>query len=205
MADKLSLYKAACLAMGERGPATLTENVVMRRRLDEAWDSDFIDQCLARGFWNFATRTVLLDYDPSVDTDFGYQYAFEKPSDWVKTVIVSSDEYFTTGLTRYSDEAGYLFADLTQLYLKFVSNDVQYGLDFAKWPANFGKYAASELALTVVNATTGSTVDVDKLEARTKRLLIRARSTDAMDEPPQFAPRGSWASARVGFNRNRER
>ena len=103
MSSKLSVYNSACLALGERKLSSLSENVVMRRRLDTAWDDDFVKACLSRGLWNHAIRVVQLDYSPSVEPEFGYQRAFDKPTDWVRTAIVASDEYFNCALTRYDD------------------------------------------------------------------------------------------------------
>jgi hypothetical protein len=203
MASKLNLYNSAALILGERKLSSLSENVVMRRRLDTAYDDGFVESCLSRGFWNFAMRVVRMDYSPSVEPDFGYRRAFDKPTDWVHTGIVASDEFFNNALTRYDDTSAYWFADLDVLYVKYVSDGADYGLDFANWPANFSAFCAHELALKVAMSTTGSTTDVEKLEAKVKRLLLKARSTDAMDEPTKFQHRGSWASARVGCNRER--
>jgi hypothetical protein len=175
----------------------------MRRRLDSAWDDDFVEACLSRGLWNHAIRVVQLDYSPSVEPEFGYRRAFDKPTDWVRTAIVANDEYFRSAITRYDDTSAYWFTDIDTIYVKYVSNDVEYGLDYANWPANFSEFVGYSLALKVVKATTGSNTDEDDLEARVKRKLIRARSTDAMDEPTQFPPRGSWVSARSGSSRDR--
>lgn len=206
MSSKLSVYNSACLALGERKLSSLSENVVMRRRLDTAWDDDFVKACLSRGLWNHAIRVVKFDYSPSIEPDFGYRRAFDKPTDWVRTAIVASDGYFRCALTRYDDTSAFWFTDIDTIYVKYVSSDVAYGFDYANWPANFSEFVGYSLALKVVKATTSSNQDEDGLEARVKRKLIRARSTDAMDEPTQFARRGSWASARVGsnaFNRDR--
>jgi hypothetical protein len=205
MPSKLSLYNSACVTfLGERKLSSLTENVVMRRRLDAAWDDDFLRGVLSSGLWNHAIRSVQLDYSPSVEPDFGYRRAFDKSSDWVRTAIVASDEYFKCALTQYSDEAGYLFADLDTIYVRFVSDDTDYGADLSLWPKKFTEFAACDLALKVAKATTGSDADVDALEKRRKRLLLAARSTDAMDEPTQFPPRGSWVTARTAGTRWRE-
>lgn len=196
MPSKLSVYNAALLALGERKLLTLSENVVMRRRLDSAWDDDLVATCLAQGLWNFATNSIELTYSPSIDPAFGYQYAFDKPEDWVRTVLVAEDEYFDHHLTRYADEADYWYSDLDTIYVRYVSSDTSYGFDYAKWPQNFSKYVAAALAAKVAKATTGSDSDVEKLERTERRMMIKARSSDAMDEPTKFPPKGSWVRAR---------
>lgn len=197
MADKLSLYGGACLALGERRVSSLTENSVMRRRLDTAWDSGVVRGCLGRGLWNHAMRSVRLDYSPSVEPPFGLRYAFDKPTDWVRTAIVAHDPYFSNALRRYSDEAAFWFADLDAIFVRFVSDDPSFGMNFGAWPENFTEFVEHSLAFKVAKSTTGSNTDADALEARVKRLLVKARSTDAMDEATTSIPSG-WVAARRG-------
>lgn len=195
MPSKLSVYQGACLALGERKIASLSENVAMRRRLDTAWDNEAVKECLSRGFWNFAIRSIELTYSPSITPDFGYLYAFDKPTDCVKTLLVASDEYFRCAMTGFTDEAAYWLSDLDTIYVRYVSDDSQYGGDLSLWPPNFTRFVEHYLAERVAKSTTSSDTDVDDLEKKVKRLLLRARSTDAMDEPTQTIP-SRWAAAR---------
>jgi hypothetical protein len=48
--------------------------------------------------------------------------AFAKPTDWVDTSAVCQDEYFRVPLLQYADEVGYWFADLDEIYVKYVSD-----------------------------------------------------------------------------------
>lgn len=196
MPTKLSVFQGAALILGERKPASLSENTATRRRLDTAWDNEGVKRCLKRGLWNHAIRAIRLDYSPSVEPEFGLSRAFDKPTDWVRTAIVASDEYFRNAIIRYSDENGFWTADYDFIYVKYVSDDTLFGLDLSLWPENFTAFVECSLARAVAKATTGSSVDADDLERREKRLLIQARSTDSMDEPTQFT-RSLWAESRI--------
>jgi hypothetical protein len=196
MPSKLSIYNAALLALGERKLRTLSDNVTMRRRLDSAWDDDLVETCLAQGLWNFATNSIELTYSPSVEPAFAYQRAFDKPTDWVRTVLVAYDESFTQHLMEYTDEGDYWYANLDTIYVRYVSSGTTFGFDYAKWPQNFSKYVSAALAAKVARATTGSDSDVEKFERTERRMMIKARSSDAMDEPTKFPPKGSWLRAR---------
>jgi hypothetical protein len=196
MPSKLSVYNAACLALGERKLSSLSENVVMRRRLDSAWDDDLVEYCLAQGLWNFAMVSARLDYSPSIEPDFGYRRAFDKPTDWVRTAIVTDDEYYRHHLTAYEDEADFWFCDIDTIYVQYVSSSTSYGFDYAKWPKNFSKFVSSALAAKVAKVTTGSESDAEKMERMERKMMIKARSSDAMDEPTQFPPKGTWLQAR---------
>jgi hypothetical protein len=199
MADKLSVYQGACAELGERKVVTLTENSAKRRRLDTAWDSGVVGGCLERGLWNHAMRSIQLDYSPSVEPPFGFRRAFDKPIDWVRTAIVARDEYFRRALRKseYADEAGFWFADLDVIFVRFVSDDSSFGMNLSLWPQNFTDFVHASMAHKVAKSTTGSQNDADALEARAKRLLIRSRSTDAMDEGTDSIPSG-WVAARRG-------
>jgi hypothetical protein len=202
MPSKLSVYNGACLALGERKLASLSENVAMRRRLDTAWDNEAVSECLSRGLWNFALRSIELTYSPSITPDFGHRYAFDKPTDWVRTALVATDEFFRHAMTGYVDEASYWFADIDTIFVRYVSSDTQYGADLSLWPPNFTRFVEHSLAEKVAKSTTSSDADVEGLERKVKRLLLKARSTDAMDEATQTIP-SRWAAARIA-SRSRE-
>jgi hypothetical protein len=121
---KLTLYNDALLLCGERFLASLTEEREPRRLLDRAWDGGAVRACLEMGQWGFAMRTIQLDYDSGIQPDFGYARAFVKPTDWVLTSGLCSDEFFRSPLTRYTDEAGYWYSDLDTIYVRYVSDDV---------------------------------------------------------------------------------
>ena len=196
MTTQLTLYNDALMLCGERFLASLTEEREPRRLLDQVWASNGVKACLEMGQWNFAMRTVQIDYDSTIEPDFGYRRAFEKPSDWVLTSALCEDEYFRTPSTRYWDEAGYWYADLDTLYVRYVSNAVTYGMDLNKWPESFREVVAEYFASKVVRKITGDDGAEANSLARLKKKLLTAKSRAAMAEPTFFPPRGSWGLAR---------
>lgn len=204
MASKLSIYNGALLALGDRRLATLTDARDARYALDDAY-VDGREHCLEQGYWNFAMRTRQADYSPSVEPPFGYRRAFDKPTDWIRTAAVCEDEFFNAPLTRYADEAAYWYADLDTIYVKYVSSDAAYGLDFAKWPANFTRYVEHYLASRIAMRLTGDQKKKDNISYEAESWLRKAKATDAMDEGAVFPPQGSWSSARQGRYSRRDR
>jgi hypothetical protein len=202
MTDKLSIYNGALTILGERKLASLTENRPPRYKLDDIWDNDLLERVLQQGQWNFAGRTIELEASPSITPAFGYQYGFDKPVDFVRTMQVAYDEYFTNPITQYSDEASWIFAESEVIYMQYVSKDSQWGLDFSLWPANFTEYVEHYLAKKVAPRLIGVKVSDEKLEYLTDKALTDAKATDAMESPAKFPPQGNWASARRG-NRSR--
>jgi hypothetical protein len=198
MATKLSLYQGACQMLGIRKLASLTENQLSRREFDTVFSRGGIKTCLQMGQWNFAMRSAERTYSPSITPQFGYQYAFDKPEDWVRTSAMSQDEGHRDPLLDYVDEAGYWFADLETLWARWVSNDTQYGLDYSLWPENFTRVVECYFAKEVCIRLTQSQGLKESLDSTFKKLLTQAKATDAMDEPTTFAPEGSWSRARRG-------
>lgn len=200
MATKLTLYNSACLILGERKLSSLSENVVMRRRLDSVYDDGFVKDVLSHALWNCAMRDVELSYSPSVAASFGYQYDFDKPEDWVRTALVSADGSFKMAYRHYEDKGAYWSADIDTLYVRFVSDHVQNGGDLSLWTPGLTTFAEQRLAWKVARITTGSKTDADELEISQRRMLIQAKSIDAMDEASRPVPQGSWISARRAGN-----
>lgn len=205
MTTRLARYNKVLLELGERKLASLTESREPRRILDEAWDDDFVNYCLEQGLWNFAIRTAKLTYEPSIEPDFGYQRAFARPDDFIRLAGIASDEYFRAPLTEYSDEAGYWFSDLDEIYVRYISNDEQYGNDLSLWPATFARWFSLELAVRTCEAITGDKSKLEDLKREAKKALIDARSKDAMNEGAAFPPTGQWVSSRLGRHYRRDR
>lgn len=198
MATQLSLYNEALRICGERKLASITEDREPRRLLDGVWDGGAIDYCLEQGQWNFAMRSAKLEYAPSIDPAFGYKYAFEKPSDYIRITALCTDEYFNVPLTQYTEEGGFWFSDLDEIYIKYVSNDSSYGSDYSLYPQTFMRYVATYLASEIIDRLTQNASLWDKTYRLMQKRLTDARSKDAMAEPTQFLPTGRWISARRG-------
>lgn len=198
---KLKLYNGALLLIGARSIASLSVNEEARRALDEVYDDGGVRYCLEQGQWRFAMRTALLTYDTGFTASFGYQRAFEKPSDWVATSAVCSDEYFKAPLLSYTDEAGYWYADLDEIYVKYVSDDANYGLNLSLWPYSFTEYVKAYFASRICNRVTSNEKMVSALLSSRGLLETAkdiAKNRDAMAEPTKMPPRGSWVRARTG-------
>ncbi len=203
--SRLEIYNAALIICGERILASLTEDRKPRRLLDQVWDNDGVEACLERAQWKFAMKTLRFDFDTDVTTDYGYRRAFSKPTDWVLTSSVCSDEYFTAPLTRYFDENDFWFADLDIIYVRYVSNATDYGLDLSLWPATFNKFVSAYFASEIVM---GLTQDQDMwaiVEKRLDKTMKYAKSNDAMAGAQQFPAPGSFVTSRYRGQVSRDR
>ncbi len=202
---KLAIYNGALRRLGSRKLASLTENREPRRVMDDIWGaaSEVVNAALERGEWNFAIRTVQGGYSTSVTPPFGLSRAFDKPYDIRRLISLSSDPYFKKPLTdgEYVDEAGHWFTDVDVIYVRYVSDDPDYGLNGAKWSEAFKEYLECKMAWEACERITNSAGKKDRLDRDMRIALKTAKSHDAMAEGVKFPPRGSWVRARGGYNR----
>jgi hypothetical protein len=207
VASKLALFNEALRHLGERKLATLTDNIEPRRVLDDIYDAAIIKRCLEAGQWDFATRSVSLTYNPSITPSFGLQYAFDKPTDYVRLCAISESAYLEPTLHRYREEGGVWLADIDTIYVAYVSTDSQYGGDLSLWPESFVQLVAIAMALAAAPRLTQSEAKVERLEKAFKKARSEAASKDAMNSAAKTVPAGAWVSARLGgrsFSRSRE-
>lgn len=201
MATQLDFYNNALLLCGERFLSSLTEEREPRRLLDQVWSSGGVRSCLENGQWNFAMRTIQIDYDSSIEPGFGYARAFTKPSDWVNTSGLCSDEFFRSPLLRYWDEAGYWYSDLDTMYVRYVSSDTGYGLNINVWPDSFREYVEEYFASKIIRKITNSEEEEAACMKRLEKKLKHAKSRAAMAEPTSFPARGNWSQSRARGSR----
>jgi hypothetical protein len=204
-ATRLSIYNGACSVIGERQLQSLTEVRESRRALDDIWDRGGLNTCLSNGLWNFAARGIQWNYDSSYTPPFGYQCVFELPADWVRWMMVSTDPYFSQPLLQYTGEGQFFYCDLQQLYVKYVSNDPNFGMNFAGWPDNFQRYVEAYFGTEICMRVTGDTAKRDAAEKERDKRLNKAKSTDAMNEATALLPVGNWRQARHGRRSSIER
>lgn len=201
MSTKLELYNEALGLLGERRLTSLTEARDHRYHLDDAY-AKALEYCLEQGYWNFAMRTVTITPSSSITVAFGYTRAYEKPTDWVRSYILSASPSLDPPLLdrQYVDEADIWYADCNPLYVKYVSNDATtYGAVLANWPETYAFYVACRLARMICPiVSSGSADKIEQAEEREKKARLDARNKDAMNEPTKFPPRGSWSQSRMG-------
>lgn len=206
---RLQIYNNALMLCGERALSALTETGKPRRILDQVWDTGGVRYCLEQAQWQFAMRTQRIDSDPSITPPFGYRKAFNKPDDWVMTSAVCSDEFFKVPLLEYADELENWFSDVDPIYVKFVSDDADYGSDLAIWPESFGEYVDAHFASRIIADLTSDKDRLARLFGRPgdtdggelgRRLKV-AKSRAAMTGATKFTAQGSWTSARQGYGR----
>lgn len=197
MADKLGLFNGALYLIGQRKLSALDDNVEGRRVLDQRW-VPVVDTCLEEAYWKFAVRAVESEASDSVDPEFGYQYAHQRPSDFIRLVEISAGDIFDPPLANYREESGYWYTDCDPLYVRYTSNGTSFGWDVGAWTRAFANYIEACLAFDVAPRLTDSAALSERLTKLVKERRQAARNLDAMSEGAKFRPQGSWVSSRGG-------
>ena len=194
MATKLGLFNAALLETGDKTLTDTGEAVEAGRVLNTVY-SDVLADCLAEGPWNFAA----VNYQAVGDTGLinpntaGYTYGYAKPTDWVRTLIVSDDRYLVFPLTQYFDSQEIWATDTGEIFARYVSNDTGSGLDIANWPSAFRRYVELSLADRISYRVTQDPelrVSIGERREAAKTAALTQNGTDS--SVPRYAPTASW-------------
>ncbi len=197
MTTQLFIYNEALGHLGERGLASLSEPREPRRVLDSYW-ADVVAYTLAQAYWRFATRTVSIDASTTIVPAFGWNFAFNYPTDWIRTRLVSTSPQMDPPLLQMKDENNFIYANATPIYMSYVSADPQYGMNIGAWPEFFVDYVGLRLARYACLRITNDKelkADLVKQEDKARRT---AKAETAMDDPPGLPPVPFWARARRG-------
>lgn len=201
MTTQLTLFNDALGHIGERKAVATTDATEPVRVLVDLWVGAR-KYALEQGHWKFAQKVAQLDYSITEVPTFGPRRAFAKPTDYVRLSKMCSDEYLQTPLSFYDERGGFWYADIDELYVSYVSDDVALGYDLDLWPETFSLYFSLYLALRLAQRIT-TNADEDKIKADMAEALKNALAKDAVAGPTQFLPPGNWVKARMGRHSGR--
>lgn len=206
---KLRIFNEALRLQKARELSSISEDREPQRALSSAWGSadEVVTRALGRADWNFALRSAESAYDAALETNFGFRYAHNKPTDMVRLSGMSADPYFARPLIamEYSEEAGRWLTDYAALYIRYVSNGDAYGMDSSLWSEDFIAYLAAYLAFQTAGRIPGSDSDREYFQRLMRATLKEAKSANAMSDGVKFPPRGTWTRARGSGGRNSSR
>jgi len=202
--DKLGVINKALVEyLGERPISSLSEAVKAQRIMNSIWSNDLVDYSLSAGVWDFASRIVKLDNNPSIELQMSWNYAFNIPDDFISLIAIAVDEDFRGKFTQYDIDGSLITSDNSYIYLKYISNDASYGNDLSLWTPAFADYVACLLAYRSSKAFLLSSADKDRLFQDLNRLSLPfAKEKDAQNRPVRNLTRGSWFSSRYSAGRD---
>lgn len=187
MADVIGICNSALTKVGAARIAALDEGGKNANLCAELYDK-CRDDLLRAHAWNFAVARAKLA-QAAEPPAFGFAQAYQLPADWIRCVAA---EGAGGSAAVYRVEGDRLLSDADEIYLRYVRRVT----DANRMTADFREALACLLARELAIPLAQSNSLEDKLEARFRTRLRRARTTDGLEDQPEPLPLGSWAEVR---------
>lgn len=197
-ASKLIIYNAALRLISARPVGSVGDGSKNDDVLGDLYDTVLRD-LLAAGNWKFAKKTAALVINGTAPAA-GYDYAWDLPSDWVRT-IGAWDNDAKTGHLDYDEE----IVDSTQTLVCDIDSTgsvyIEYVYlitDTTQHSAKFDKALIFALAQAAAVPIANSNTIEDQMAKKARQALLSALSVDSLNVTPDRRPKGSWVTRRPG-------
>lgn len=192
MATQLEIFNGALRILETGLISDVNDQTEVGRILRDTWNSK-VKLAFESYTWNFAAARAQLQQVPA--PLFGYQFAYSKPSDWVRTLQVNQTGMKHDFLSNWVDEDGKILADAEQLFMRYISRNKITAI--GSWPATFSEYMNWELAEGSTKLNTAADVR-RKIDTWLPKKQAIAQNFDSQNDPPPQRAAGRWASAHFG-------
>jgi hypothetical protein len=171
-------------------------------------------ECLAQHPWKFATKRDILTPDPTATPPFGYTYAYNLPSDWVRLVTIG-DDYLNDLKREFEIENNQILTPTGTSATDTLSLQIRYIFDqddVTTFSPLFIKYFYLQLALNMATKFSTSSTIRASIRDEFKDIEMQAKAVNGQDRRPkriQFSrtltkrrglPGGVWASKYTIFD-----
>ena len=198
MTDKLGIFNRVLVKAGQRPLLSLDDQRPEQRAIDRVYASA-CEKLIEGALWKFASRSDELQPSGTAASNFGYQYVYDKPEDYVRIIRICDNARFRPTLTDFLIEGDFIYCDCSPLYLQYVSNDPAYGYDLGKWTPSFSDAVVDELLVRTAPFLKGAGIqDMEQLEKQAKRSFYTAKGRDAVNQPESWSPPGRLVRVRSG-------
>ena len=190
MTSEVAICNAALAKVSNNRITSLTEGSTAGNLCNEMYER-IRDRLLRRHIWNFNKKRVKLA-QLSTAPVFGWTYAYQLPSDWVRNIAVHADSSGLSPTHDYETEGRTILADHENLYLVYGARITDPN-DFDDMFREALAYAlAVELAVPLAKSATLR----DRMDAAFQAYVMEAQTIDGQDDPPQYPPESGWADVR---------
>lgn len=194
MASEVGIANAALRLIGENTITSFTDGSPEANFIADRYE-EVRDSLLRSHNWNFAVKRRKLA-QLSASPAFGWDYQYQLPSDWLRTVSVHDNDA-GVGALNYREENGKLLTNAPEVYLRYVARVTDPNL----MPPDFREALAYRLAVEGAITLVQSTTVWDRMERRATEMIKRARSSDALGDHPEPLQQGSWITRRQSIRR----
>ena len=189
MASVVSICNSALVEIGEPRITSLTESNKPARECNEHYEEQR-DNELREHLWNFAAERVKLAKLSSTPA-FEFDNEFQLPADWLRTVTVHDNDA-GRGTALYKLEGRKILSNAEDIYLRYVRRIV----DPDEMTPDFREALAARLGRKLAVSLANSNEIAERMQIRHRRLILKAKSIDAIEDFPEQMPESSWVTAR---------
>lgn len=193
MASKTDIANRALIKLGQDAILLLTDDNKAARTMNYIFDT-VADSEVQDNRWKFAIARTQLSalVDPPT---FGYAYQYPLPPDYLGLVQVNEFyvRSFSSDRALWSIEVDNLLTDLAApLSVRYIRrvNDAN------DYTPLFVEALACRLAMEACENLTQSDSKFQRVAQQYQAAVMRARSQDALENPPDELPDGSWLDSR---------
>ena len=156
------------------------------------------DAELRRSHWKFAIKRAQI-LALATAPEWGYEYQYPLPADCL--ALVQVNDFYVRPMTKqralWSVEDGHILTDLpAPLKIRYIKRVTNAGL----FDPLFVELFACKLAFEAAEPLTQSNGKKQAMAEGYKFALTEARRADAIENPPDELPNGSWLDSREGSN-----
>lgn len=193
MASDVGICNSALIKLGVGIPITAIDpsDGTKNANLCSEQYAKLRDDLLRAHDWNFAVKRVKLG-QLSDTPAFGFDFAYQLPSDWIKTLLVSPS-ISDSAAVRYAIEGRTILSNSSDIYLRYISRIT----DPNVMDASFREALAWRIAIDLAQPVTASTTVQEAMQRGFDRKIAGADAQDAIEDWPPLRPESSWISARV--------
>lgn len=139
--------------------------------------------------WSGSIKRVVLSADLN-SPPFGFQYRFQRPADWVRTVQVGQYEGY---VPDYRTEGGYFMTDEGVFYLTYVAD-----VDESKWDTLMIDVMTRRMAAVLAYPITRDAGQEQLKTQEYAQKLQEAKSIDGQDDPSSTVGSSILLASRFG-------
>lgn len=189
MAVAVDIANSALLKIKAQRITSLAEGSTNANACNDCYER-LRDTLLSSHTWNFAETRAALARSSDTPT-FGWTYGYTKPTGWLRTVAIYDNDA-ESGTIPYKDEDGEILSDAEAVYMRYVRIVTDVNAMPPLFRESLAYSMAVELAIDLQNSRTLS----ERMEARYKSIVSKAKTADAQGDYPQRFDEGSWVTSR---------
>lgn len=175
MTSAVSICSAALIELGDKPISSFDENNDRTRAVSNLYALKR-DAVLRAHPWNCATKRVVLSPDTNKPA-FDWQYQFDLPNDWLRTVNVGLDH----SPDDYLIESRKILMNQNVCYLRYVWRNS----DEATWDAILIDAMKEVMKASIAYAITKSTSKEQLVQQVVQQVLRSARNADGQENPAE--------------------